>query len=138
MEPDETAKALRDSVRHHLVSDVPVGIFLSSGIDSGALLGLCRDVGGAPAAVTLGFEEFAGRTSDEVPLAAQLAAHYDTPHHIRRVSREEFEQDLPAILAAMDQPSIDGVNTWFVAKAARELGWTVAESGLGDEASFGG
>ncbi|MCB1608959.1 MAG: glycosyltransferase, partial [Xanthomonadales bacterium] len=137
-EPDETAKALRDSVRHHLVSDVPVGIFLSSGIDSGALLGLCRDVGGAPAAVTLGFEEFAGRTSDEVPLAAQLAAHYDTPHHIRRVSREEFEQDLPAILAAMDQPSIDGVNTWFVAKAARELGWKVALSGLGGDELFGG
>jgi glycosyltransferase involved in cell wall biosynthesis len=57
---------------------------------------------------------------------------------VRRVSREEFEQDLPAILAAMDQPSIDGINTWFVSKAAHELGWKVAMSGLGGDELFGG
>jgi asparagine synthase (glutamine-hydrolysing) len=138
LEPAEAAEAIRDSVRHHLIADVPVGIFLSSGIDSGALLGVCRDVGGEPAAVTIGFDEFAGSARDEVPLAAKLAAHYGAPHHVRRVTRTEFEQDLPAILAAMDQPSIDGINTWFVAKAARELGWKVALSGLGGDELFGG
>ena len=56
----------------------------------------------------------------------------------RRVSEDEFRQDLPTILAAMDQPSIDGVNTWFVAKAARELGLKVAISDLGGDELFGG
>lgn len=135
---EEAAEALRDSVAHHLIADVPVGIFLSSGIDSGALLGLARDAGATPATVTLGFEEFAGSARDEVPLAATLAGHYGVPHHVRRVTRREFDADLPGILAAMDQPSIDGVNTWFVSKAARELGWKVAISGLGGDELFGG
>lgn len=135
---DEAAAALRDSIAHHLVADVPVGVFLSSGIDSGAVLGLAVEAGVTPATVTLGFDEFTGSARDEVPLASQLAAHYGAPHHVRRVSREEFEQDLPAILAAMDQPSIDGINTWFVSKAAHELGWKVAMSGLGGDELFGG
>lgn len=136
--PQEAAAALRDSVAHHLVADVPVGIFLSSGIDSGALLGLARDAGASPPTLTLGFEEFVGSSRDEVPLAVTLARHYGVQHQVRRVSRSEFEQDLPKILAAMDQPSIDGVNTWFVSKAARELGWKVALSGLGGDELFGG
>ncbi len=135
---EEAAAALRDSIAHHLVADVPVGVFLSSGIDSGAVLGLAVEAGVTPATVTLGFDEFTGSARDEVPLASQLAAHYGAPHHVRRVSREEFEQDLPAILAAMDQPSIDGINTWFVSKAAHELGWKVAMSGLGGDELFGG
>lgn len=135
---DEAAQALRDSITHHLVADVPVGVFLSSGIDSGAVLGLACEAGVTPATVTLGFDEFTGSARDEVPLASHLAAHYGAPHHVRRVSREEFEQDLPAILAAMDQPSIDGINTWFVSKAAHELGWKVAMSGLGGDELFGG
>lgn len=136
--PAEAAEAIRDSVRHHLVADVPVGVFLSSGIDSGALLGVCSDLGRAPESLTIGFAEFAGTARDEAPLAARVAAHYGSAHHVHRVTREAFEQDLPAILAAMDQPSIDGVNTWFVAKAARERGWKVALSGLGGDELFGG
>lgn len=134
----EAAEALCDSVRHHLVADVSVGIFLSAGIDSSALLGLARDAGGSPSALTLGFAEFTGQARDEVPLASQVAAHYGVNHHVRRVDRAEFEHDLPAIYAAMDQPSIDGINTWFVAKAARELGWKVAMSGLGGDELLGG
>lgn len=136
--PEEATAAMRDSVAHHLIADVPVGIFLSSGVDSGALLGIARDTGAAPSTVTLGFDEFVGSPRDEAPLAATLASHYEVPHHVRRVSRSEFEQDLPKILAAMDQPSIDGINTWFVSKAARELGWKVALSGLGGDELFGG
>jgi len=130
--------ATLDSVRHHLIADVPVGVFLSAGIDSTAVLGLARDAGARPHSVTLGFHEFAGSARDESPLAADLAAHYESPHHVRRVDRAEFERDLPSILAAMDQPSIDGINTWFVAKAAKELGWKVALSGLGGDELFGG
>jgi asparagine synthase (glutamine-hydrolysing) len=73
-----------------------------------------------------------------VPLAAEAARHYGAEHIIRRVSKREFRADLPCILNAMDQPSIDGVNTWFVAKAAREAGLKVALSGLGGDELLAG
>ena len=131
--------ALLDSVRHHLEADVPVGAFLSAGVDSGALVGLMRDAGQQDiTTVTLAFSEFRGRPDDEAPLAARTAARYGTRHVTRAVDEAEFRADLPAILAAMDQPSIDGLNTWFVAKAAREQGLKVALSGLGGDELFGG
>src|SRR6185312_7324900 len=97
----------------------PVGAFLSSGIDSGALVGLMRDAGQQDIqTVTLAFEEFRGRHEDEGPLAAEIAARYATKHTNRVVTEQEFCEDLPKILDAMDQPTIDGLNTWFVSKAA--------------------
>ena len=132
-------EALLDSVRHHLVADVPVGAFLSSGVDSGALVGLMRDAGQQDIqTVTLAFEEFRGRHEDEAPLAAEIAARYGTRHTTRVVTEEEFRTDLPKILESMDQPTIDGLNTWFVSKAAHELGLKVAISGLGGDELFGG
>jgi asparagine synthase (glutamine-hydrolysing) len=132
-------EALLDSVRHHLVADVPVGAFLSSGIDSGALVGLMRDVGQRDIqTVTLAFEEFRGKEDDEAPIAAEIATQYGTRHTTRVVTEREFRDDLPKILDAMDQPTIDGLNTWFVSKAARELGLKVAISGLGGDELFGG
>lgn len=131
--------ALRDSVRHHLVADVPVGIFLSAGMDSGALLGLMRDAGQRDIrAITLGFREFEGHAHDEVPLARSVADHYGTEHITRYVTESEFLIDLPEILAAMDQPTLDGLNTWFVSKAAHEAGFKVALTGLGGDELFGG
>jgi asparagine synthase (glutamine-hydrolysing) len=131
--------ALLDSVRHHLVADVPVGAFLSSGIDSGALVGLMRDAGQQDIqTVTLAFEEFRGTSEDEAPIAAEIAAQYGTRHTTRFVTEQEFRDDLPKILDAMDQPTIDGLNTWFVSKAAHELGLKVAISGLGGDELFGG
>ena len=82
-------------------------------------------------AITLAFEEFRGTSEDEAPLAAQVCEHYGAHHVVRHLSREEFIEDLPAILEAMDQPTIDGINTWFVSKAAKEAGLKVAISGLG-------
>ena len=132
-------EALLDSVRHHLVADVPVGAFLSSGIDSGALVGLMRDAGQREIqTVTVAFEEFRGRGEDEAPIAAEVASRYETRHTTRIVTEQEFRNDLPKILEAMDQPTIDGINTWFVSKAARELGLKVAISGLGGDELFGG
>ena len=132
-------EALLDSVRHHLVADVPVSAFLSSGVDSGALVGLMRDAGQQDIqTVTLAFEEFRGRHEDEAPLAAEIAARYGTRHTTRVVTEEEFRTDLPKILDSMDQPTIDGLNTWFVSKAAHELGLKVAISGLGGDELFGG
>jgi len=71
-------------------------------------------------------------------LAAEVAARYGARHVVRTVDRTEFERDLPAILDAMDLPTIDGINTWFVAKAAHEAGIKVALSGLGADECFGG
>ena len=131
--------AVRDSVRHHLVADVPVAVFLSAGIDSGALLGTMSELGVRDiTAVTLGFREFEGLALDEAPLAAEVAARYGARHIVRTVDRAEFERDLPALLDAMDLPTVDGINTWFVAKAAREAGIKVALSGLGADECFGG
>lgn len=131
-------EALLESVRHHLESDVPVGLFLSAGLDSRAIARLCRDAGADVLAVTLGFSEHEGTPRDEVPLARQAAAALGIRHEAVRVTRGEFESNLDEILAAMDQPSIDGVNTWFVSRAAASLGLKVALSGLGADELFGG
>jgi asparagine synthase (glutamine-hydrolysing) len=136
---NEVRSALLDSVRAHLVADVPVGAFLSAGIDSGALLGLMRDAGQTGVhTITLAFEEFRGTPEDEAPLAEQVARRYGARHSTRYVTQREFEADLPRILEAMDQPSIDGLNTWFVSKAAAEQGLKVAVSGLGGDELLGG
>jgi asparagine synthase (glutamine-hydrolysing) len=102
-------------------------------------LGLMRDAGAERVcAVTLGFDEFVGQNQDETLLAADIAEHYGAEHHIRRVGKGEFLDDVKDILAAMDQPTIDGVNTYFVSKAAHELGLKVALSGTGGDELFGG
>ena len=131
--------AVLDSVRAHLLADVEVGLFLSAGIDSGALLGAIRDSGQRQIrTITLRYEEFDGTSEDEVPFAARTCGLYGAKHIVRQVNEQEFHRDLPAILEAMDQPSIDGVNTWFVSKAAREAGLKVALSGLGGDELLGG
>ena len=136
---EQLHEALRDSVRHHLVSDVPVGAFLSAGIDSGAIVGLMRDAGvGDLQTVTLAFDEFRGQPTDESILSAEVARRYGSRHTTRVVTEQEFRADLPRFLAAMDQPTIDGINTWFASKAARELGLKVVVSGLGGDELFGG
>lgn len=133
------AQGVRDSVQAHLLADVEVGVFLSAGVDSGALLGLVRDAGlSRPRAITLAFAEFLGTQEDEAPLAAHVAERYGAEHVVRTVDEAEFRTDLPRILAAMDQPSIDGINSWFVAKAARETGLKVALSGLGGDELLAG
>ncbi len=132
-------EALFDSVKHHLVADVAVGTFLSAGIDSGAITTLATDVLDNPVhTVTIGFEEYLGTNDDETALAAQVAIGLSTEHCRRVVTQVEFEQDIDHILNAMDQPSIDGLNTWFVSKAAAERGLTVMLSGLGGDELFGG
>jgi asparagine synthase (glutamine-hydrolysing) len=89
-------------------------------------------------AITLAFDEFRGTSEDEAPLAARTCEYYGAHHIVRRLSEQEFVEDLPAIFEAMDQPSIDGVNTWFVSKAAKEAGLKVAISGLGGDELLGG
>lgn len=130
---------LKDSVAHHLIADVDVGVFLSAGLDSASLCGLAAAAHGAGVhTLTLGFEEFAGTANDEVPLAERIAAAYATRHDTVWVRRDAFAAERGRLLAAMDQPSIDGVNVYFVAKAAAERGLKVALSGLGGDELFAG
>lgn len=136
---EEALAAVHDSVRQHLVAHVPVGAFLSAGRDSILIAALAAREHGEPLrTVTLGFDEYYGTLNDEVPVAERVAALLDARHETRRIRREAFEAERSRILEAMDQPSIDGVNTWFVAKAAREAGLKVALSGLGGDELFGG
>lgn len=126
---------LKESVRRHLVADVPVGLFLSGGIDSGALAGLMVDELGADkvTGITICFDEFEGDIADEVPVAKEIAHYYGIKHIVRKVTKAEFLADLPIILGAMDQPTIDGVNTWYASKAASEAGLKVVLSGVGGD-----
>lgn len=130
------AAAVRDSVRAHQVSDVPVGVFLSAGLDSAMIAALASEGNSRPHTLTLGFAEFAGTANDEAPLAEMLATTLHTRHATLTVRHEDFEKEREKLLGAMDQPSIDGVNTWFVARAAASQGIKVALSGVGGDELF--
>lgn len=136
---DIVNRAVSESTRCHLISDVPVGIFLSGGIDSGSLAGLIKDASASEIhGVTIAFDEFRGSAVDEVPMASEIAKTYGLRHTVRTITQKEFESDLPNILSAMDQPSIDGINTWYASKAAKELGLKVVISGIGGDELFYG
>jgi asparagine synthase (glutamine-hydrolysing) len=136
---DGFARAIRESVLHHMMADVPVGIFLSSGIDSGAILGLMRDVSDEPIdAFTLSFDEYRGKEDDEEPLAAMVADYYDAHHRPYVFPRDEISRLIPEFLEGMDQPSIDGLNTWLMSHVAKEHGLKVVLSGLGGDELMGG
>ena len=130
--------AVAESVRYHLVSDVPVGAFLSSGRDSSTVVALAAETGTLMRTVTLRFEEYVGTRKDEAPLAEVVAQQYGTQHATWTLTGQRFRDELPNALDAMDQPSIDGLNSYFVCKAASELGWKVALSGTGGDELFGG
>ena len=135
---EELRGALLESVRYHLVADVDVGVFLSSGLDSATLTALASELQGRLRTVTLGFEEYRGTTNDETPLAEAIARQYGTSHTTVWVRREDFAREFDRLVDRMDQPTIDGINTYFVAKAAAESGLKVAISGLGGDELFGG
>ncbi len=130
--------ALSDSVAHHLIADVPVGVFLSSGLDSTTIAALAAEQGGTLRTVTLGFGEYRGTPNDEVPLAESVAKQYGAQHQTLWVTRSDFQSEGERLFDAMDQPSTDGVNTYFVSLAAKRASLKVALSGLGGDELFGG
>jgi asparagine synthase (glutamine-hydrolysing) len=130
------AQAVRDSVGAHMVADVPVGVFLSAGLDS-TMLAACAAHHGELRTITLGFDEYAGTPQDEAALAGEVAAGLNATHALERVSAADFAADRERLLEAMDQPSIDGINSWFVAKAAARQGLKVVLSGIGGDELFG-
>ncbi len=131
--------AVLESVRYHLVADVPVGAFLSAGIDSTAVVALARETGATDLqTLTLRFSEYRGRDNDEAPLAELVARQYGVRHSIRELTIDDFRAELPHVFAAMDQPSVDGLNSYFISKAAHDFGLKVAMSGTGGDELFGG
>jgi asparagine synthase (glutamine-hydrolysing) len=132
------ADAVADSVRAHLVSDVPVGVFLSAGIDSNLIAFLAsREAPGRLTSLTITFREFEGTPLDEGTLAASLARRYGMRHVERKVGREELPSLWLSCLEAMDQPSVDGLNTYLVSRIAHDEGFKVVLSGLGGDELFG-
>jgi asparagine synthase (glutamine-hydrolysing) len=138
IEPMEPTAAVEDSVRAHLVSDVPVAVFLSAGLDSSLIAALARrHLPAPPTTFTIRFDALEGTAQDEAPLAAEVARRLGTRHVERRVGRADCADLWQGALAAMDQPSLDGFNTWVVSRAAHEAGLKVVLSGLGGDEAFG-
>jgi asparagine synthase (glutamine-hydrolysing) len=131
--------AIKASVAAHMVADVPVGLFLSAGIDSTSIASLARDYSAQPLrTLTLGFREYEGSSEDEVPTAEEVARIFRTDHRTLRVIGRDFAVERERLLTAMDQPTTDGPNAYFVSKAAHEIGLKVALCGLGGDELFGG
>lgn len=132
---DRVRTLLAESVACHLVSDVPVGAFLSGGIDSSAVVALMREAGHTPRTFSVGFAE---SRFDESAHAEEVAGLVGSQHTSVRLDQATLLDQLPAALAAMDQPTGDGINTYVVSRAVRETGLTVALSGLGGDELFAG
>jgi asparagine synthase (glutamine-hydrolysing) len=131
----DVAESLRDSVRAHLVADVPVGVFLSGGIDSGALVSCASSLGAANLQTfTVGFDD----ASSETARARRVATAFGTQHHELHVSSRDVASDLPAVLARLDQPTIDAVNSFYVSRAVAATGIKAVLSGTGGDELFGG
>lgn len=138
--PGEAEEAVREemkaAVRRQMVSDAPLGLFLSGGMDSTMLAALMRAAGHERIrSVSVSFDESA---FDEGCVARRVAERFGLEHVDTRVTYQDFESHLGNIVSAMDQPSADGINTYFVSMAARQAGLTVALSGLGADELFGG
>ena len=138
-DPSSAGKQLRplleDAVRTHLIADVPVGLFLSSGLDSGAIAALAAQARGGIRSFTL---TFPGTAFDEAELARLAANRFKTKHTEVPLGGESVLARLDEALSALDQPTMDAINTYFVSWAAREVGLKVALSGLGGDELFAG
>ena len=126
---------LEDAVKTHLIADVPVGLFLSSGLDSGAIAGLAAKAQAGIQSFTL---TFPGTAFDEAAAARVIAEHCRTKHTAVALDGGSVLERVDEAIAALDEPTMDAVNTYFVSWAARKVGLKVALSGLGGDELFAG
>lgn len=132
----ELHAVLREAVRLRLIADVPLGIFLSGGIDSSVVTALAASCSRGPIhTFNVSFEE---AEFDESSFAARVARGVGAHHSDVRLSGQAFSAGLGAALESLDQPSFDAINTFFVSRAVREAGMTVALAGTGGDELFGG
>jgi len=133
---NELRSRLEDSIRAHSLADVPVGAFLSGGLDSSAIVALMQRNGGARLKTfSIGFNEAAYTEAAEAEAAAK---HFGTEHHTFVLTGERVAADIETILSSYDQPTGDAINSYYVSQVARAGGVTVALSGLGGDELFGG
>jgi asparagine synthase (glutamine-hydrolysing) len=132
---EEVRATLADAVKVRLMSDVPLGAFLSGGLDSSTVVALMARASSDVRTFSIIFDETG---FDESAYSNWVAKRFNTRHSAVRITQNDFVKLLPSALDAMDQPSYDGPNTFCVSKAAREDGMTVALSGAGGDELFGG
>ena len=132
----DLSKVLLDAMRNHLVSDVPVLIFLSGGTDSACLAALARAAGAENlSAMTVGFAE---AEFDESGITRRTADALGVPLQTVTLDARCVEADLDHAICALDQPSVDGLNSYWISKLGAEAGFKVALSGQGGDELFGG
>jgi asparagine synthase (glutamine-hydrolysing) len=132
----ELEQVLRETVRLHLASDVPLGVFLSGGVDSSAVANLAQAAADQPVhTFTLAFEE---ESRNEGPYARRVAQAIGTHHQELVLTQSDFLAQLDTALEALDQPSFDGLNSWFMSHAVQRAGFKVALVGSGGDELFGG
>jgi asparagine synthase (glutamine-hydrolysing) len=131
----QVCAAVQDSVRAHLVADVPVGVFLSAGVDSTAIVAAAEAAGaGTLHTFTVGFDD----QSSEAEAAREIASVFGTRHHDVCVSAADVARDFPSFIGHLDQPTIDGMNSFVIAKAVAATGIKAVLSGTGGDEMFGG
>ena len=136
MDEDGLAAVLEDGLRLHLISDVPLAVFLSGGVDSSAIANLAQRAAQSPIhTFTLAFEE---QELNEGPIARRIAAAIGTQHHEVVLTEGRFVENLEAALDSLDQPTFDGLNAYYMSHSIRAAGFTVALSGSGGDELFGG
>jgi asparagine synthase (glutamine-hydrolysing) len=132
----ELSEVLLDAMRNHLVSDVPVLIFLSGGTDSACLAALARAAGAKNlSAMTVGFGE---TEFDESELTRRTAQALEIPLEVVTLQASRVEAELDHAVWALDEPSVDGLNSYWISKLGAEAGFKVALSGQGGDELFGG
>ena len=127
--------SLSAAVQRQLVADAPLGVFLSGGVDSSILTAIASKYKQPLQTLSIAFEQGA---FSEAPYQEAVAYAYQTQHKAYTLSADLFYEQLADIQAAMDQPSNDGVNTYFISKYAHESGLKTVLSGLGADELFGG
>jgi asparagine synthase (glutamine-hydrolysing) len=133
---EDLARVLGDGLRLHLASDVPLAVFLSGGIDSSVVANLaCRAANAPIHTFTLAFEE---KLYDEGPDARRIARAIGTEHHEIVLTESDFVNGLEGALDSLDQPTFDGLNSYYMSRAIRQAGFTVALVGTGGDELFAG
>jgi len=125
-----------ETIEQHMMSDVPVGIFLSGGVDSSAVAAAAKSQADSQISTyNLSFDE---AIYDEAKYARQVAKSLNTDHHEIRLTQSDFTQNFDKAFDSIDQPTFDGINTFFISKAIKDEGISVALAGTGGDELFGG
>ena len=133
---EQIGNCLEDSVKQHLISDVSIGAFLSGGIDSSALVSTINSITSSPIK-TLSIT-FNDKGYDESKYSSMISNNLGLEHHKILLSEENLLKNLPPALDSMDQPTVDGINTYIISQAAKNIGLKVALSGVGGDELFAG